>query len=287
MATNSTGPDWLELYNPDPNPVALGGLVFSTVVPPGPPDPPTTAPAPSLSFINAGAFIQFFCVGNKSVKNADDLDFKLSHNTGETITLYSHAGTSALADVIDRISFPGNNTVPGYWLPDYSYGRLPDGGPTIVQFSPSRTSPGESNFQLITNVLINEALTHTDPPIEDAIELYNPTAAGVDISNWWLSNERDNPKKFRVPTNTVISAGGYKVFYEQRVVTNLPHLGFNTSGTGNFPDFTLNSAHGDNVFLFTADASGNLTGYRRGITFGSAEHGVSFGRFLTSIGSDI
>src|ERR1051326_7473646 len=113
MATNSTGPDWLELYNPDPNPVALGGLVFSTVVPPGPPDPPTNRPIPSLSFINAGAFIQFFCVGNKSVKNADDLDFKLSHNTGETITLYSHAGTSALADVIDRISFPGNNTVPG------------------------------------------------------------------------------------------------------------------------------------------------------------------------------
>ena len=137
-------------------------------------------------------------------------------------------------------------------------------------------------------MIINEALTHTDPPIEDAIELYNPTTDPVDISNWWISNERDNPKKFRVPANTLpIPPGGYKVFYEQRGVTTVPHIGFNQSGTGNFPDFTLNSAHGDNVYLFTADAAGNLTGYRRGISFGSAEHGVAFGRFLTSVGVDI
>src|SRR6185369_15632044 len=98
-------------------------------------------------------------------------------------------------------------------------------------------------------------LSHTDPPFEDAIELYNPTASDVDISNWWISNRADDPKKFRVPAGTIVPALGYKVFYEQAGVTAVPHIGFNTSATGNSPDFTLNSAHGDSIYLYTGDAA--------------------------------
>ena len=77
-----------------------------------------------------------------------------------------------------------------------------------------------------------------------------------------------------------MAAGGYKVFYEQVGSTG----GFNTSGTGNDPDFTLNSAHGGELYLFTGDSSGKLTGYRRGINFDAAAHGVSFGRYVNSVG---
>jgi hypothetical protein len=66
----------------------------------------------------------------------------------------------------------------------------------------------------LTNVVINEVLTHTDPPLEDAVELYNPALTPVDISGWFLSNTPDNLKKFRIPDGTVIPASGYKVFYE-------------------------------------------------------------------------
>ena len=281
-ATNSSGDDWLELYNAATNPIALAGLVFSTAIPPA---LTTNTPRPALSFIDASGFIKYNCVGNKSVKDSTDLDFKLSHNTGETISLYPIAGQTNVW--IDRITFPGNNFILNFWLPDISYGRLPDGNTNVVLFTPNRTTPGASNFQSITNVAINEALTHTDPPLEDAIELYNLTATDVDISNWWLSNRAADPKKFRIPAGTIIPARGYKVFYEQRGVTTLPKPGFNTSGTGDAPDFTMNSAHGDSVYLFTGDAAGNLTGYRRSIDFGSAEHGVSFGRYITSVGVDI
>ncbi len=285
MATNSVPPgnDWLELYNRSTNPVALAGLVFTTDLPP---TVPTNRPIPALSFIAGLDFVQFFCIGNKA-KNADELDFKLSSSNGETNTLYSQAGAIPPAFVIDQIRFPGNNGVPGYWIPDISYGRLPDGGTNIVRFDVPYTTPGSSNYFLfITNVIINEALSHTDPPLEDAIELYNPTAAPVDISNWWLSNTPSNLKKFRVPTNTIIAPGGYKVFYEQIGISALPHIGFNTSGTGNSPDFTLNSAHGDSVQLYTGDAAGNLTGYRTSVSFGPAQHGIAFGRYVTSVGED-
>jgi hypothetical protein len=42
------------------------------------------------------------------------------------------------------------------------------------------------------------------------------------------------------------------------------------------------SAQGDEVFLFSADGAGNLTGYLHGHNYGAAEIGVSFGRHITS-----
>ena len=40
------------------------------------------------------------------------------------------------------------------------------------------------------------------------------------------------------------------------------------------------------MFLFSADAAGNLTGYFHGFKFGAAEKGVSFGRHVTSDGRE-
>jgi hypothetical protein len=161
-----------------------------------------------------------------------------------------------------------------------SQGRLPDGAASIVFFRTNQPTPAESNFLPLTNVVINEILTRTEPPLESAIELLNPSNGPLDIGNWWLSDSREQPNKFRIPPGTVLPSGGYVVFYEGVGTTG----GFNGSGTGQAPDFSLNSAHGGELYLFTADANGNLTGLRRGIDFGAAEKGVSFGRHLLSTG---
>jgi hypothetical protein len=116
-------------------------------------------------------------------------------------------------------------------------------------------------------------LTHTDPPLEDAIELFNPSGSLVNIGGWYLSNSKQNFKKFRIPDGTTIPANGYAVFYE----TN-----FNTGSTA----FTFSSAHGDSAIIAQADAGGNLTGYRTQVKFGAAQNGVSFGRYQTSVGVD-
>jgi hypothetical protein len=142
-----------------------------------------------------------------------------------------------------------------------------------VFFRVNQATPGQGNFLAITNVLINELLTHADPPFEDAVELFNPTTQPVDISNWWLSNNRDDPKRYRVPQGTVIPAGGFKVFYEYQFDAN--DLGF-----------TFNSYEPGEVVLCGGDAAGNLTGDRLQQSFGPAANGVSFGRSTTSRGAD-
>ena len=49
------------------------------------------------------------------------------------------------------------------------------------------------------------------------------------------------------------------------------------------PSFTFSSI-GESVFLFSADAQGELTGYSHGFDFGASANGVSFGQYYTSGG---
>jgi hypothetical protein len=72
---------------------------------------------------------------------------------------------------------------------------------------------------------------------------------------------------------TIIPASGYLLFTENAFNPN----------PGNDPSFTLNS-HGEEVYLYSADPAGNLTGYSDGFSFGAGANGVSFGRYTNSIG---
>lgn len=140
-------------------------------------------------------------------------------------------------------------------------------------------SPGRAGVGPLNTIVINEVLTHTDPPIEDAVELYNLTGNNVDVGNWYLSNTRAKPKKFHIPVGTIIPPHSFKVFYELRATGN--PAGFNASGTGNDPDFTFNSAHGDEAALLSTTGTGgtNLQYWVDAVSFDAAPHGVSYGRY--------
>jgi hypothetical protein len=117
-------------------------------------------------------------------------------------------------------------------------------------------------------IVINEALTHTDFPVLDTIELFNPTGDPVDLGGWYLSDDFTDPKKFRIPENTIIPAGGYLIFDEDD---------FNAGGLG----FAFSST-GDEIYLFSG--SFGLTGYAQGYTVSASANGVSFGRHTNSVG---
>jgi hypothetical protein len=255
MAAPASGSDWFELYQSGDHPVALGGLYFTDDL-----TQKTKSPVPALSFIGTGAngFVVFQADGNLNA-GADHVNFKLS-KSGATIGLFSSAGT-----LITAVSFGVQQT-------GISQGRFPDGATTITNFI-STITPGESNFLPLDNIVINEILTHTDPPLEDAIEFYNASSTSVDLGGWFLSNSKDNLKKYRIPANTSVPAHGYKVLYEYQ---------FDTSNSSGVP-FTFNSAHGDSATLSQANSSGALSGYRATCSFGPAAHGVSFGRYTNSV----
>lgn len=258
MAQPSSGDDWFEIYNPSTQPVAIGGLYLSDTT-----ANRTKSQIPPLSFIGGGSngWQRFWA--NNTVPNAqgaDNANFALSAG-GEAVVLSLNASTS-----IDYTNF-------GQQATGISEGRFPDGANTLVRF-PGTASPGDANYLLITNIVINEALTHTDLPFEDAIELRNLSGSPTNIGNWWLSDSRGSLKKYRIPNGTTIPANGYIVFYEYQ---------FNADPI-NDPEhsFSLSSSSGDEIHLSAADSNGNLTGYRASVDFDASENGVSFGRYVTS-----
>jgi len=135
-------------------------------------------------------------------------------------------------------------------------------------------SPGDAEpiAPDIPTIVINEALTHTDLPQVDSVELLNPTTTSVDIGGWWLTDDLRAPKKFRFPEPTLLPPGGYLVLAEPEFTQDPTHR------------FLLSSL-GDEIYLFSSDASGNLTGYLDGFGYGAARNGVSFGRHRNSVES--
>jgi hypothetical protein len=255
MADPVSGADWFEVFNADSLPVALGGLYLTDNL-----ADRTQSPIEPLSFIGTGAngFVQFIADGSAK-SGAGHVSFSLK-KSGEQIGIFSSAGV-----MIDGVTF-------GQQVTGVSQGRLPDGGARVVAFA-GAASPGEANYLPLPEVVISEVLTHTDPPLEDALEFFNPTGAPVNLGGWFLSNDKANFRKYRIPDPFVVPPSGFRVLYEYQ-------FGDAASPTA----FTFNSAHGDGAILSQADNLGNLTGYRAQVKFGAAENGVSLGRYQTSVG---
>ncbi len=251
--------DWFELHNSDAAPVSLGGLYltddFSLAG-------LSNTPVANLSFIGARDWVKWIADNDPS-DGRDHTGFDLDKDT-DGIRLYA-----ANFSILDSVSFAAQ-------LEGVSQGRLPDGGTNIVSF-PTTPTPEAANYLPLAGLVINEVLTHTDAPLEDAIEIQNTGTNARPIGGWWISNSQRDLKKFRVAMDVTVAPGAFAVIYENQ---------FNADGSGNGTNFTLNSARGDAVYLSEADGAGELTGYRAVVEFGAAENGVSFGRFATSTGVD-
>jgi hypothetical protein len=119
--------------------------------------------------------------------------------------------------------------------------------------SPGRLDPLE--VEATDSIVINEFLAHTDDPLQDFIELFNPGAQSVNVSGLYLTDDRDT-NKFRVPNNTVLSPRGFIAF-------NQTQLGFSLSSGG------------ERIYLVNS----NQTRVIDTVAFEAQANGVSSGRF--------
>jgi len=79
-------------------------------------------------------------------------------------------------------------------------------------------SPGVADPAPVRDVVLNEILAHTDladtnyPGYDsnDGIELYNSTAAAIDLTDgWYLSDDAAELKKWRIPAPNAIAGYGW------------------------------------------------------------------------------
>lgn len=129
-------------------------------------------------------------------------------------------------------------------------------------------SPGYEGIGHIRSVVINEILAHTDLPLEDAIELYNPTDETIEMDHWLITDDLSEPSRYRIPPGTRIAPGGYWTVYEQKFNFLNPDI-----------PFSLNGFQGEGLWLISVDLFGNPALFIDEIEFEATENGRSLGRY--------
>jgi len=75
---------------------------------------------------------------------------------------------------------------------------------------------GYPGHVVINEVLASNSRSNYDRDFgeySDWVELYNPTGSGKKLEGWYLSDDPADPGKWRIPTGTLIPAGGYLLFW--------------------------------------------------------------------------
>lgn len=265
---NGSELEFLELFNAGSTPVDLGNAQFRDGITFVFPADATLAPGAYLVLArSAEAFAA------RHGFTPDGTYGGALDNKGEQLTLIAGNG-AVLAAVRYDITPPWPLTPDGlgFSLVPVDGQTAPDDG---RQWRASRDpggSPGQADpAPTVPRVLINEILAHTDAPLIDSVELFNPTDSVVDISGWTMTDDRSEPAKFRFGPNTIIGPGGY-------LVVTSDTLGFAFSELGE--DVALFSATVGDVTVGDA-----FTGYDHTVPFAASPNGVSFGRYTTSTGA--
>jgi hypothetical protein len=152
-------------------------------------------------------------------------------------------------------------------------------------FAPSRAELGAFTYQVAvliareSPVVVNELMavnttSLADPQDEydDWIELHNISSEEIDLSGMYLSDNRDNLRKWAFPEKTTIPPGGYLIIWADEN---------SKAQSGLHANFKL-SKNGEIVMLVDRDDRGNAI--LDSIEFGKQEEDVAIGRFPDGTG---
>lgn len=124
----------------------------------------------------------------------------------------------------------------------------------------------------IPAIYVNELLSRSGSDFVDTVELFNPNPTNVNIGGWWLSDHRNYPFRYHIPSNTIIAALGYMVFDESQFNAGADPFSFDAAG--------------ERCYLFSGEPDGTVTGYSHGFVYHGSDQNVTFGRVVDSTGLD-
>ena len=253
--------EFIELQNTSANPLNVAGVQVSQGVTFAFPNQTLAAGARTVVVRNLAAFESRYGGG---LNVAGTFTGSLS-NDGEALTVTSLTGEVVQSFVysdqwyphtdgegfslvaIDPANAALDRSSAAGWRPSDAL----HGGPTVDD---PGLAPGA--------VVIHEVLAHSPAPGGDWIELRNTTGQAIDVSGWFLSDTAQDLRRYPLPADSILAAGGYLV------VSN---------------PFDLSAVEAD-VYLSNHDGHGNVAGYRDFADFGGSDVGATFGRYVKSTG---
>jgi hypothetical protein len=120
-------------------------------------------------------------------------------------------------------------------------------------------SPGWAGAGPQERISITEILTHSVPPASDMVELFNPTDAAHDITNWYVSNSSDDYFRSQIKSPVSVPAHGYATLAGAQLGIDLAWW------------------RADELWLIEADARGKPIRFVDHVVFGPSAQGISLG----------
>ena len=209
-STPPTTEDYVELYNPDPLPVAFGGMHLT--------DEPLGAPAmhriADLSFVAGGGYVALTADGSAGA-GAEHLNFRLDSDQGQ-IGLFASDLT-----VVDCVTYGPQRT-------DVPYGRCPNGSATVG--AQNFSTPGNPNScatppappQTITLLPVNAIWTYNTNGVTPAPDWTSP---GYNDSGWNGSGPAMLGRVANAvpePVSTPLAQNNNRITYYYRTHFNVP-----------------------------------------------------------------
>ncbi|NOZ28797.1 MAG: hypothetical protein GXP39_12195 [Chloroflexi bacterium] len=204
--------EWIELYNPGPQPVDLGGWALDDAAEGGS-DPYVIPPG---TLLLAGGYVLFF-------RNVTGLAL---NNDADQVRLLAPDGT-----VVDAFAYEDPP-------PDGSFSRSVDGvGPWVTDYPPSPGGPNRpppptptptaTSTPMPDVIRLNEILAAPrsvdwdgDGAVtaeDEWIELYNMGAVPIDLGGWMLDDAPDRGSPlYVIPSETWLAPGGYILFFRRQ-----------------------------------------------------------------------
>lgn len=233
---NEVGNGWVELHNLGPGPVSTAGLYLSD-------DNAnrTKWPVP-VQTLEDGAFLLL----NLAIPSPGSL----------------YLSSSDIQDSVSYASIPNGQAYArtglfgSHW--SMTSRPTPNAANSIIPISVS-PPPATGNGKL----LVTELMASNDGALGDWFEVFNPGNSAVDMSGMYITDNPNNPTKWKVPSGEVIPAGGHLVFIaDGAVAQGSRHTSWSLS------------ADGESISIYEADGKTLIDT----VTFGPQFTGVAFGR---------
>jgi uncharacterized protein (TIGR03437 family) len=252
---------WLELHNLGPGPVTLNGFYLTDDA-----ANPTKWAVPARTLAD-GEFLVLWLDAEPG-EGDTHVSFKVPAAGGK---LYLFASAVSAQNAIDTLDVP--TLVAGQSLirkGDYGnvWAASFQPSPAAANITTSTTAPTQgTGLLLINEIMADNDGSYPDPDeagaYEDWFEVYNPGTTTVEMSGMYLTDNANNPTKWKVPAGVTIPAGGHLVFIADG----------ETAQGSRHTSWSL-SADGEVVALYGTDGTTLIDSY----TFSTQQTDVALGR---------